>query len=89
LNFQEVLTKLQRLREGLVVSVENPDWLHCGREKNRFVHFNDGGSACARYRSAHPEFVQGEVMAFYLARILGITNSPAVALSKVSTTRTG
>merc|ERR1711971_187370 len=38
----------------------------------------------ARNRDGRAEFVQGEVMAFYLARLLGITNTPAVALSKVS-----
>ena len=31
--------------------------------------------------------MQGEVMAFYLARLLGITHTPAVALSKVGGSR--
>ena len=60
--------------------------VHCGRDKNRFVEFSSGSGmhACARNRgSGRAEFVQGEVMAFYLARLLGITNTPAVALSKV------
>jgi hypothetical protein len=81
----QVQVQIQELRERTVQSVDNPDWLHCGREKNRFVHFQDGGHACARFRSAHTEFVQGEVMAFYLARLLGISNTPAVVLSQVRT----
>jgi len=80
----QVQFKLQELRERKVQSLDKPDWLHCGREKNRFVHFQDGGHACARFRANHAEFVQGEIMAFYLARLLGITNTPAVALSEVS-----
>ena len=79
----DVQAQLQQLRQRTVTSLDMPDWLHCGREKNRFVHFDDGTNACARFRSLHTEFVQGEVMAFYLARLLGITNTPAVALSKV------
>ena len=79
----QVQFKLQELRERKVQSLDKPDWLHCGRDKNRFVHFQDGGHACARFRANHAEFVQGEVMAFYLARLLGITNTPAVILSEV------
>ena len=83
---QEVQSQLQQLRQRHVTQLDKPDWLHCGREKNRFVHFDDGSNACARFRSVHTEFVQGEVMAFYLARLLGITNTPAVVLSKVRKT---
>jgi len=85
----QVQFKLQELRERKVQSLDKPDWLHCGRDKNRFVHFSDGGHACARFRANHAEFVQGEVMAFYLARLLGITNTPAVILSEVSSNQWG
>ena len=83
---QEVQSQLQQLRQRHVTKLAHPDWLHCGREKNRFVSFDDGSNACARFRSVHTEFVQGEIMAFYLARLLGITNTPAVVLSKVGLT---
>ena len=79
----QVQMQLQELRFRTVEKLEKPDWLHCGHEQNRFVQFKDGSKACARFRSNHVEFVQGEVMAFYLARLLGITNTPAVVLSKV------
>ncbi len=75
--------QLEELRNRKVKSLDKPDWLHCGREQNRFVHFADGSKACARFRPNHAEFVQGEIMAFYLARLLGITNTPAVILSQV------
>lgn len=81
---QRVLIQMQELRDRKIKSLESPNWLHCGREKNRFVHFEDGSNACARYRGPdHAEFIQGELMAFYLARLLGITNTPAVVLSEV------
>ena len=79
----QVQMQMQELRQRTVQTIDHPDWLHCGREKNRFVHFHDGTHACARFRANHAEFVQGEVMAFYLARLLGITNTPTVVLSKV------
>ncbi len=73
------------LRTDKVGRLLAPDWRHCGREPNRLVEFGQGGAkACARNRGpAHAEYVQGEVMAFYLARMLGMTQTPAVALSKV------
>ena len=79
-----VQDEMQSLRSRRVSRLAEPDWVHCGRDKNRFVEFSGGsGHACARNREGRTEFVQGEVMAFYLARLLGITNTPAVALSKV------
>ena len=82
---QGILIQMQELRDRKIKSLESPNWLHCGRERNRFVHFEDNSNACVRYRgSEHAEFVQGELMAFYLARLLGITNTPAVVLSEVS-----
>ena len=82
---QGILIQMQELRDRKIRSLESPNWLHCGRERNRFVNFEDGSNACVRYRgSDHAEFVQGELMAFYLARLLGITNTPAVVLSEVS-----
>ena len=38
----------------------------------------------SRYREPDQELVLGEVMSFYLARLLGITTVPAVILSQVS-----
>ena len=79
-----VQDELQALRARRVARLAAPDWVHCGRDKNRFVEFSGkSGHACARNREGRAEFVQGEVMAFYLARLLGVTNTPAVALSKV------
>ena len=82
-NDAQIQAQLHEIRNRKVKSLEHPDWLHCGRSPNRYVKFQDGTHACARYRNDHVEFVQGEVMAFYLARLLGITNTPAVVLSEV------
>ena len=75
--------ELRSLRSRKVKSLEEPTWLKCGREQNRFVTFKDGVHACARYREPHNQLVLGEVMSFYLARLLGIHNVPAVILSQV------
>ncbi|XP_040570264.1 four-jointed box protein 1 [Lepeophtheirus salmonis] len=73
---------MKKLREKRVSKALKPDWLHCGRDKNRYVIFEDGSEACSRNRE--PRFIQGEVMAFYLARFIGLRNTPAVVLSKLS-----
>ncbi|XP_022243466.1 uncharacterized protein LOC111086135 [Limulus polyphemus] len=53
----------------------------CGRPKNQYVTFQDGSRVCARYRAPHEYLVQGELLSFYLSRLLGIHNVPAVTLS--------
>ncbi|XP_055946623.1 four-jointed box protein 1-like [Argiope bruennichi] len=79
----EAQAALLKLRASRVKRVEAPTWNRCGRPKNQFVVFDDNSKACARYRAPHQYLVQGEVLSFYLARLLGITNVPAVALSAV------
>jgi len=77
------IQEMQQMRGRKVARLDLPDWLHCGRERNRFVTFADGSNACLRARgTAHPQLIQGEVMAFYLARILGMANTPVVVLSE-------
>ena len=78
-----VQDEILALRSRTVQSLEEPSWLKCGRDKNRFVTFSDGVHACARYREPDQQLVLGEVMSFYLARTLGFTNVPAVILSQV------
>lgn len=72
-----------RVREMRVVDVQPPSWDRCGRPKNQFITLSDGSQMCARYRSPHDYLIQGEVMSFYLARLLGIGNVPIVVLSQV------
>ena len=80
----QVQDEMQQLRGKTVAKLDHPDWLHCGRDQNRYVTFTDGTNACMRNRGPkHKELVQGEVMAFYLARILGLANTPVVVLSQV------
>lgn len=78
-----VQDEILALRSRTVKSLDTPTWLKCGRDKNRFVTFSDGVHACARYREPDQQLVLGEVMSFYLARTLGLTNVPAVILSQV------
>ena len=82
---QLVQDAMQQLRSLKVVEATRPSHQFCGRQRNRYIKFSDGNVGCARNRESHMEYVQGEVMAFYLARLLGMTNTPAVVLSQVST----
>ena len=75
--------ELMSLRTRRVSSLDTPTWQRCGRDKNRFLTFSDGVHACARYREPDQQLVLGEVMSFYLARLLGLNNVPAVVLSQV------
>jgi len=78
-----IQAELMSLRTRRVSSLDTPTWQRCGRDKNRFLTFSDGVHACARYREPDQQLVLGEVMSFYLARLLGLNNVPAVVLSQV------
>ncbi|XP_072374925.1 four-jointed box protein 1 [Scyliorhinus torazame] len=69
-----------KARSSRLVSLERG----CGRVSNRLARFSDGTRACLRY-GINPEQVQGETLSFYLSRLLGIRNVPALALSRVNT----
>ena len=91
---QQTFEKIQKLRRKKVEYVDSfyaPDpWGdlrgRCGRPKNRFVSFEDGSNACCRYRGSEEMYLQGELMAFYLGRLLGISSIPVVVLSEVKNT---
>ncbi|KAM3920548.1 four-jointed box protein 1 [Leptodactylus fuscus] len=65
-------------RTASVVSMEKG----CGRSTNRLVTLSDGSRACVRY-GINPEQIQGEVLSFYLSRLLGLHTVPPCVLSKV------
>ncbi|XP_022255224.1 extracellular serine/threonine protein kinase four-jointed-like isoform X2 [Limulus polyphemus] len=77
----EVWAFIYRMRHLQVVQIEPPTWNRCGRPKNQYVTFQDGSHVCARYRAPHDYLIQGELLSFYLSRLLGIHNVPAVTLS--------
>ncbi|XP_069769502.1 four-jointed box protein 1 [Narcine bancroftii] len=70
----------QRARSSRLVNLERG----CGRLSNRLATFSDGSRACVRY-GINPDQVLGETLSFYLSRLLGIRNVPALALSRVNT----
>ncbi|XP_059831415.1 four-jointed box protein 1 [Hypanus sabinus] len=70
----------QRARSARLVSLEKG----CGRLSNRLATFADGSRACVRY-GINPDQVLGETLSFYLSRLLGVRNVPALALSRVNT----
>ena len=87
---QQTFKKIQNLRRKKVKYVDSFYARaggelrgRCGRPKNRFVSFEDGSNACCRYRESRDFMVLGELMAFYLGRLLGISNIPVVVLSEV------
>ncbi|XP_056383847.1 four-jointed box protein 1 [Hyla sarda] len=65
-------------RTASIVSMEKG----CGRSTNRLVTLSDGSRACVRY-GINPEQIQGEVLSFYLSRLLGLNTVPPCVLSKV------
>ena len=83
---QETFTKMNELRAKKVRSLDsafcNGALQDPWKKTNRFVYFDDGSNACARYREL-TEAIQGDIMAFYMARLLGISNSPITILSEV------
>ncbi|XP_078404969.1 four-jointed box protein 1 [Cetorhinus maximus] len=68
-----------KARSSWLVSLERG----CGRVSNRLASFSDGTRACLRY-GINPDQVLGETLSFYLSRLLGIRNVPALALSRVN-----
>ena len=84
LSDKSVFHFLSRVKVSKVMRVEAPTWNKCGRPQNQFVMFEDGTQVCARYRYPHQYLVLGEVMSFYLSRLLGMTNVPTVALVSTS-----
>ncbi|KAL6474184.1 hypothetical protein MHYP_G00177450 [Metynnis hypsauchen] len=68
-----------RARAERVLSLEPG----CGRTSNQLATFSDGSRACVRY-GINAEQVQGETLAYYLARLLGISNVPPLVLAQPS-----
>ncbi|XP_060065052.1 extracellular serine/threonine protein kinase four-jointed-like [Ylistrum balloti] len=79
--FQETLDYISSVRDQRVQYLDPPAWDKCGRPKNSFVTLEDGRHMCARYREPHNKMVLGEVLSFYLSRLLGLDSVPAVVLS--------
>lgn len=69
----------ERVRTYRIVKLEPG----CGRISNQLATFADGTKACVRY-GINVDQVQGEVLTYYLARLLGITNLPPLVLSQLS-----
>ncbi|XP_041471437.1 four-jointed box protein 1-like [Lytechinus variegatus] len=74
----------KRIRQLRVARVEDASMDKCGSSMNRHVIFNDGTTACARYRHPMAQFVLGDLYCYYLARMLDMQNVPTVVLSHVS-----
>lgn len=68
----------EHARDARVVLLE----AGCGRPTNRLATFDDGSRACVRY-GIDPDQVLGETLSYYLATLLGISNLPPLALSKL------
>ncbi|CAE1269915.1 FJX1 [Acanthosepion pharaonis] len=76
--------ELEKIKKTHVHELKPPLWNKCGRPKNGFVILDDGSYMCARYRDPHSKLVFGEVLSFYLSRLLGLDNIPVVSLSQVN-----
>lgn len=81
LSYNNITKLIRAIRGTPVVSLEAPKWNRCGRAKNAFATLQDKSHVCARYRHPHSSFVFGEVLSFYLSRLVGIDNVPVVVLA--------
>nr|XP_045581769.1 extracellular serine/threonine protein kinase four-jointed-like isoform X1 [Procambarus clarkii] len=77
----------EQLRSREVKGLQEPTWERCGRPKNQWVELGGNTAACARYRYPDDYLLLGEVLSFYLARLLGVGHVPPVVLSEPSTPR--
>ncbi|KAK7076755.1 hypothetical protein SK128_000974 [Halocaridina rubra] len=73
---------LDHLRSSEVKAMQNPTWDRCGRPKNQWLKFSSGSAACARYRYPDDYLLVGEILSFYLSRLLGVGHVPPVVLSQ-------
>ncbi|KAK2186334.1 hypothetical protein NP493_205g01016 [Ridgeia piscesae] len=76
----------KKLRVGRVSQIQKAQWNKCGRPKNQYIVFNDNSTFCARYRHPHDKLIHGEILSFYLSRMLGLDSVPVVMLSQVNST---
>ncbi|XP_053305294.1 four-jointed box protein 1 [Spea bombifrons] len=65
-------------RNARIVSLERG----CGRSTNRLATLSDGSRVCVRY-GINSEQILGEVLSFYLSRMLGVRGVPPCVLSRV------
>ncbi|XP_061166823.1 four-jointed box protein 1-like [Saccostrea echinata] len=78
---EEVFNYTINIQSQSVDKVELASWNKCGRPKNAYITLKNKNIVCARYRDSHVRFILGEVLSFYLSRLLGMDNVPAVVLS--------
>ncbi|XP_022338612.2 four-jointed box protein 1-like [Crassostrea virginica] len=84
---EEVFNYTTSIQSATVHSVEPASWNKCGRPKNAYIVLQDKRIVCVRYRDSHVRFILGEALSFYLSRLLGLDNVPAVVLSSTSAGR--
>ncbi|XP_068218991.1 uncharacterized protein [Palaemon carinicauda] len=75
-----------QMRSGEVTLLQEPTWEKCGRPKNQWLEMSSGEAACARYRYPDDYLLVGEVLSFYLSRVLTLGHVPPVVLSQPSGT---
>jgi hypothetical protein len=82
---ERVEAQIQSLREQSIVHLEaGEEAKRCAGSQNGFVLFQEGLAGCVRYREPHQQLVLGEVLSYYLARLLGLRSVPPAVLSQVS-----
>ncbi|MPC57468.1 Four-jointed box protein 1 [Portunus trituberculatus] len=79
---EDVGRLLWQLRSRKVTELRDPSWERCGRPKNQWVRFSGSVAACARYRYPDDHLLLGEVLSFYLARLLQISRVPPATLAR-------
>ncbi|XP_077979465.1 four-jointed box protein 1-like [Glandiceps talaboti] len=82
----EVNKKLSSIRNSTVLGISGS--VRCGgmlSQQNGLIYLSDGTMMCVRYKSSC--WTYGEVLSFYVSRLLGLDNVPLVVLSQLDETQ--
>ncbi|CAL1547855.1 unnamed protein product [Lymnaea stagnalis] len=67
--------------------VESSEGSRCSGFNNFFASMADGSNVCVRYRSPRNSLIQGEVLSYWLARLLALDCVPPVTISTINSSQ--
>ncbi|XP_045191356.2 four-jointed box protein 1-like isoform X2 [Mercenaria mercenaria] len=84
LSFDECVKHTIHLQGQAVEALTKSTMGVCGRQLNALITLKDGTTMCAKYRGKYKAY--GEVLTFYLSRLLHMNNVPLAFLVKTNAT---
>ncbi|XP_072034972.1 uncharacterized protein [Amphiura filiformis] len=71
------------VRQQPITVMETGTDTKCGRAPNQYLQLVDGTRLCARYRDSYGMEIEGELLSFYLSRLLDIRSVPPLLLATI------